>query len=539
MKKSKIIFTALCSGLLFGACNDLDKEPMSNVVTQIMKEQIVDNDPDMVSASVNAIPEMVNAFMNTFGTHQDYGWSSMMLMMDSRGTDMPSNLGGYQWYTAALEYSDFGGLYYDNLYYWYTNYNMIRTANAVAAVIPADTEEASSKYNRAQALAYRAWGYFNLAQMYAWTYAKEPQGQCVPLVLDTNMNEAASVGCARATTEEVYNQVLTDLTDAINLLKQAEEAGINRKTQAATATLEKTYFNLTAAYGLRARVNLFKCDYAACVSDCQECLRLCTAEGLRPYNRDEFASPRFVNITDPSWILGIYNDPSSTYSKSIANFDSFMSAWTDFSYASKGMFRKINAKLYSEIPGNDVRKGWWLNEAGATPAALSSAYADLISAAKIAWEPYTQIKFGANEEDLNVHATDVPLMRVEEIYLMLAEAQGYTSPADGLATLTNFVSTYRQPGYAEKASSFEELREEVWFQRRIELWGEGFSFWDIMRLQKPVNRIGGGFDPTNCFNIAPTNTCLLFDIPQQEAQRNKLITNPSHFSTVPTPVEDK
>ena len=447
MKKTKIFLTAICSGLLVGGCNDLDKEPMSNVVTQIMKEQIVDNDPGMVSASVNAIPNMVNAFMNTFQTHQDYGWSSMMLMLDSRGMDMPSDLGGYQWYTAALELSDFGGLYYDNLYYWYTNYNMIRSANAVAAVIPEDTEDATSQYNRAQALAYRAWGYFNLAQMYAWTYEREPQGQCVPLVLDTNMNETATTGCARATTEEVYTQVLKDIDEAISLLKSAEAAGVTRKTEAATTNLEKTYFNLAAAYGMRARANLFKCDYEACAQDCQNALQECAKDEITPYQREEFAAPRFVDITDHSWILGIYNDPSSSYSKGIANFDSFMSAWTDFSYAAKGMFRRINKVLYAEIPGSDVRKGWWLNENGGTPASLSSTYGELIAAAKIAWQPYTQVKFGCNVEDINVHATDVPLMRIEEIYLMLAEAQAYSNPSQGVQTLTNFVTQFRDPGF--------------------------------------------------------------------------------------------
>lgn len=59
MKYTKIFLAAACSGVLFSACNDLDQEPMSNVVTQIQKEQVVLDDPEMVSASVNALPDMV------------------------------------------------------------------------------------------------------------------------------------------------------------------------------------------------------------------------------------------------------------------------------------------------------------------------------------------------------------------------------------------------------------------------------------------------------------------------------------------------
>ena len=48
--------------------------------------------------------------------------------------------------------------------------------------------------------------------------------------------------------------------------------------------------------------------------------------------------------------------------------------------------------------------------------------------------------------------------------------------------------------------------DDVWLQRRIELWGEGFSMADIMRLGKPVVRFQGS-DKGNwpdafCFNIA-------------------------------------
>ena len=41
MKNTKIFLAAACSGLLFGACADLDQEPMSNIVTQMQKAQVV------------------------------------------------------------------------------------------------------------------------------------------------------------------------------------------------------------------------------------------------------------------------------------------------------------------------------------------------------------------------------------------------------------------------------------------------------------------------------------------------------------------
>ena len=56
----------------------------------------------------------------------------------------------------------------------------------------------------------------------------------------------------------------------------------------------------------------------------------------------------------------------------------------------------------------------------------------------------------------------------------------------GKSTLENFVRTYRDPSFTSKANSAQDFQDEVWLQRRMELWGEGFSLFDILRLKKPV-----------------------------------------------------
>ena len=39
--------------------------------------------------------------------------------------------------------------------------------------------------------------------------------------------------------------------------------------------------------------------------------------------------------------------------------------------------------------------------------------------------------------------------------------------------------------------------DEVWFQRRVELWGEGFAVSDIRRLNKPLVRFHDDEESTN------------------------------------------
>ena len=83
---------------------------------------------------------------------------------------------------------------------------------------------------------------------------------------------------------------------------------------------------------------------------------------------------------------------------------------------------------------------------------------------------------------------DWPFMRVEEMILIQAEGLVRSgSPAEGKQILEDFVRTYRDPSYSADASG-RSLEDEIWFQRRVELWGEGFSNPDTRRLGKPLVR---------------------------------------------------
>ena len=132
-------------------------------------------------------------------------------------------------------------------------------------------------------------------------------------------------------------------------------------------------------------------------------------------------------------------------------------------------------------------------------------------------------------------------MRAEEMYLILAEAQAMSgNAAQGAATLQTFVNTYRDPSYTCRASSASEVQDAVWLQRRIELWGEGFSYFDLLRLKKGIDRRGGGYEAHLVYNIQPNDPVLIYLIPQSEIQSNALISENDNNETagIPTPVAD-
>ncbi len=564
MKKSKIYLSLLAAGSLFTACNDLDQFPNTSVVTEDQKQDIVSQNPELASAAANALPQQLNMFMDLFDNHIDYGITSSMLAQDSRGLDMSSADVGYNWYTPALEMSDFNGRYFMNLICWYYNYYTIRSCNTLLAGTDPDTDNAEILYYRAQGYAFRAYCYFNLAQMYAFGYEKfyegdinlardqwpanNPAALCVPIITDENMDEAAANGLARSTVAEVYRQINDDLTTAIELLDKAEEEGVTRQSaNASTPNIERTFINQSVAYALRARANLFCCKYTAAAEDATKAIELATADNREPLSIELAAIPGFddLNATDARNIMwGQYADPSQSRYNGIVCWASHFTGFQTNGYAGAGTYRCVNKALYESIPSSDVRKKWWLDGSGNPPTSLPTSYATFIQSgyAEVGNEkfpPYAQLKFGAYEDAPSTQGCiDNPFVRIEEMYLIKAEGEAYTSLAIGRQTLVDFVRTYRNPSFSCNPSDFKSFQDIVWNQRRMELWGEGLSYADLQRLQKPIDRRGGGFPTNFVINVSADDVVRIYDIPQSEIQRNPLIVDGTHGAVQPRPVPD-
>ncbi|MBQ8601284.1 MAG: RagB/SusD family nutrient uptake outer membrane protein [Bacteroides sp.] len=530
--KFKFIASALASVLLVG-CNDMDTEPMGSTITSEQKSETVASNPERIEATVSAVPAMANQFGNAIGTgyHNDFGYAAIMLWTDTRGMDFVSTSIGYNWFASAVTYSDISPTGVGTNLFWRTIYKQLYAANSLAKIVDPATEDNSLKFYLAQALATRAFDYFTLAQLYQHTYVGNESKPCVPLITDLNADEVASNGCPRATVEEVYAQIMTDLNTAITLLESSTKERD-----------DKRYINAAVAYGLRARVNLVMNNWADAASDAQKAISLHDGQ---PYSIAEVSVPTFGDIEAPSWMWGVLiAETDDVVETGICNFPSHMGS-LNYGYASVGAWRTISKSLYNSIPETDVRKGWWLNEKGLS-ANLNAEQQAYISSAALDDNknplPYIQVKYGCynNETYTSVNANDIPLMRVEEMYLILAEAQAMSGNASaGAATLQNFVSTYRDPAYVCLASSPEGVQEAVWQQRRIELWGEGFSYADIMRLKKPIDRRGAGFEAAFVYNIPAGDPVLVYPIPNSEIEANPMLshdTNPT--LTAPSPVAD-
>ncbi|WP_289055133.1 RagB/SusD family nutrient uptake outer membrane protein [Carboxylicivirga marina] len=532
--KKKFLYILLAPALigLFGCENNLDTVPQGDTVTDKQKEEVYANDPSKAAAGVNGIFAQFSTYMPNYDAigsrHNDFGYPSVMMFTDANGYDQVQTDIGYNWAGNNLDYSDRLHTSRECQIIWNDMYAIIANSNRVIGAIDPETTEPLTKFYLAQGLAARSFSYWVLAQLFQFNYVGHETAACVPIVTDENSEIVAFDGAPRATVQEVYDLMLADLNTAIAMLEDAQDEGVMRA--------DKRYIDLAVAYGLRARVNLTMHNYVAAAADATSAIDESSA---MPAAITDVNKPSFVSVSEGNWMWGIIiaeTDPVVT--SGIVNYPSHLGS-LNWGYAWYNGGRQINKKLFNSMPATDVRKGWFLDEN------LSSPNLDAEQAATMAYvgyPAYTHVKFAPynNVNETSTNANDIPLMRIEEMHLIKAEAEAM-SGGNGVTTLENFIKTYRDPDYVCPVSGTTAVQDEVWRHRRIEFWGEGMNWFDIMRLNKGVDRRGCGYpNPSMIFNIEAGDQILVWRLPEAEIQANKALeesdNNPS--APIPNPVPD-
>ena len=517
------ISTMVLGGLMLASCSDIDEQIYSGgAFSKEQSQDIVNAIPTRVEATFNGMFTFMGNPAQNYGTRfsnqraDDFGFIMMALSQDFEGADMIGADNGYNWFSAACEYSSRTPSYANPYIRYVTPYTLIGMVKDILATIPEDTEDASLINMKAQAKALRAYSYLSLAPYFQGSYETSKDKPCVPVLSDT----VDVTNNPRASVEQVYNVIVEDLTWAIDHLDETRSS--------------KAYVNANVAYGLRARAYLAMGKGAEAAADAEKAM-----QGYEPASIAEVSVPTFCDMEEHNWIwaIDITDDQANYFGYGTA--PSWLSAFCGDGYgAACGTTAMINKLLWDKIPATDVRKGWWIDENLHSPnwadltwgTAKGDEIANLVldDGSKVELPPYTNIKFGMKSGvGSTLNNNDWPLMRVEE--MILIQAEGYAisgNEAKAKEILTNFVKTYRDPSYT--IPSGRTLRDEIWFQRRVELWGEGFAMSDIMRLKKPVVRFHSG-DSSNPyptafqFNVEYGDPYMLLRFPQQEMDNNSAL----------------
>lgn len=452
----------------FSACEDnyLETAPTDQVAT-------VDafSTTKNAWAALNGIHRLM--YSQIFSVQAQGGQSGNMLYIDILGEDVVfpnvSNTwlrSEYQWISHRTATSSIS-------YYNYTFYYMIiGNANMIIAnVDKASGTDADKKAIKAEALTYRAWAYFQMIQLFGERFVAGAanSGLGVPLVLIPG-----TTATPRSTVAEVYTQINKDITEAISLF-----TGYTR--------LDKSHFDVNIAKGIKARIALTQQDYATAAQLAKEAR---TAYPLMS-NTDYLGG--FNNYSNGEWMWA-----SRIVADQTNYFYSFF-AYMSNNYSSTAIRstpKVMYSVLYDKISATDVRKKLW------DPTGTNTTDFPL-PASTFQRYKYHPKKFRV--ADVNLSIGDVPYMRAAEMYLIEAEALARQGNNAGAADALYTLAVNRDTKYTKSTKTGADLIEEIMVQRRVELWGEGFRFYDIKRTNGALNRNGGNH------NVSYTNGVM--DVP--------------------------
>ncbi len=247
MKHIKQIFYIDVGLIFISSCVNLDTEPEGGTVTFQQKTKVAEMNPAAIEAEIAGLSSSLMGNGVVYGAAaeraDDFGFPACCLSWDCQSADMVSPDDGYNWFSPACDYSNRTYTYANTRIQWDPFYKNIYIANNIIATIPADVEGATQKAYRGIALVQRAWAYLNLVQNYQFKYKGHESDPCVPIVTEETTSEQASAN-PRAAVSDVYERIMTDLNEAIELLEGYNRAGNKGRPDKAIAL------------GLRARANL-------------------------------------------------------------------------------------------------------------------------------------------------------------------------------------------------------------------------------------------------------------------------------------------
>ena len=473
---------------MFAGCSDLMETGPS---VEIDKNLILKDAEGMEVAMNGVYSTMYNRIdFVSANAHQYFGNQAITLAAELMGEDMVQTAQGAGWFWKDYTYearSRFTSKIQKCYFTWMYFYQIISNVNyIIASSATAEGDRGEIDCVTAQAYAARAFAYFMLIQSFQQTYIGHEDLPGVPVY--TEPTTSSSKGKGRGTVKDVYKQIDSDIKNALDLFKNC---GISQKH------ISNLDFYSTSL--LKARLALVKNEWEIAAKAAEDAIgkpgrslmsmseatvtkgtfddeTKAWTTGKTPFNS--------VNSSSVLWGAEVLSEQSHVF----ASFFSHMDACTDVYYAAESP-KCISNWLYAQIPETDIRKGWWNGNIG-VPADKWKYGANI---------DYNQHKF--QWADQKSYKGDFIFMRMEEAYLIMAEARCRLKDDTGAKAALGELMSRRDPEYEDRLASLsgdtqsfasvgevKSLLDEILVQRRIELWGEAGRIFDILRLAKGWTR---------------------------------------------------
>ncbi len=478
MKRNNKIIYGLAGVLLFTSC----KSDFLNITPESMinQEQLNSSSAAALGNLRGVLATLRSATTTGYAGHEDYGHKGVLSVMDLMGNDVVMNAlnwGGFNYnYTGRITTNSRAH------YPWFTYYTQIKNVNTIIANIPEDTDDEELLAIRGQALALRGYFHFMLARIYGPTYVGNTSALSIPI----NAEELSS---KRNTVEQVYTQIKADLEDAVELLD-----GYNRGAS-------KELIDQSVALAFLADVYLEMGLYEEAAEAAHN-----GRQGYTLLTESQWKNGFYdINQSETMWGADLNAELTTFVASFFSHFDN-----TGEGYSEGGNI-SIDRRLYDAMSSTDFRKEMFLGEEEGEFEGVE-------------YDPYISFKFRDLTSDRV--SGDYIYLRSALLYYIEAEALARNPATEEQAKDVLFeITSERDPSYVRSTNTGTDLINEIILQKRIELWGEGFSFFDLKRLKQGVERDypGSNHPDYGKFNIPTGDNKFLMMIPQAEVDANPAI----------------
>lgn len=430
-------------------------------------------------------------------------------------------------------------------YPWAYYYEIISNANSIIAHVDEATGEESDKlFYKAQALTFRAYCYSKLMEIYTPRWQDTNNGETKGIVL--RLDESTG-SMPLSTVKECWDQIYQDCKDAI---ADFEQSGEDR------ASKERYLTNKNVAYAIYARAALYRQDYQTALEMAKK-----AREGYALMTNAEYTSG--FNSYNSEWIFGTcdISEENNWY----WTFGTQFACNGEYAKKTKYGAGDIEKELTDKMPTNDVRmknfltidkfNGLDLYNGTGTEEQQDGSVKDNIphinktygfmnsdeafAAAKAYVSAHTpsgvseayQSGYYYINAQLKFYCLDSPgvmplsLIRSSEMVLIEAEANyflGNTSAAQASLIELNKTSG-RNPEYTCTKTG-DDLFNEIKDYRELELWGEGFNWYDMKRWKLDIVRKsfadGGNCHVATAQRVSATANDWTWAIPETETNYN-------------------
>lgn len=443
----------ICAGLsavcVLTAC-DLDTTPTTALDTDGLFSNL-DNAESVVRAA------WYYAF-NSGSTYQCIGLAALLINDDFAGSDVvrTTSYGFSASYQLTFGY---GRSTTYNSTMWDITYTAINNCNSVLdniddIEVADESDESTRNRIKGQAYATRGYMYMLLASHYSFAIDKDPDAVCVPIYTQTTDVNTALTGNPASSVSEVYQQALDDLEMARQYIPEDYSHG--------STAIDQYKPDYLVVLGLLARTNLYARNWQAAYD------YACQALEQNSYlmTEEEYKSG-FNDYSNGEWMWSLsctVDDNTPCYNFHFKDCTTSGSYYTSFN---------VDPNFLENFEDGDYRR-------------------DLFAIGQNSYLAWTHLNYKFKFKDVDNMLGDILLMRSSEMYLIKAEAAAHLSGQETEAqqTLQTLRDARMKDGYtaAPVTATGDALLEEIWMERRKELWGEGFSLTDIIRNQQAIDR---------------------------------------------------